>query len=274
MQRAPRDPHASNLDSLNPTADEFVVSEQYWRNRVLPKTKIIALRNSASLRVQNGALELSERLPLHLAPDGEPQIVTFNEDEARRGRRPTGAAAMPRAIILPEHGWRVTAEAVKFCVDHNIALASVASRTSQGEKGLISIVGSNPRAAAALLKAQVRAMGAIIAREIVRQKIETCASLGRLRPEEARRFLDAIQKARDLKHILFVEAQAATAYWGSRQCEVKSSSRRWPVYWTRFGIRNSSISGTRPQHADHPVNALLNWAYAVVAGRLSRAIRA
>jgi CRISP-associated protein Cas1 len=41
------------------------------------------------------------------------------------------------------------------------------------------------------------------------------------------------------------------------------------VYWTRFSIRNSSISGSRPQHADHPVNALLNWSYAVVAGRLS-----
>jgi hypothetical protein len=106
----------------------------------------------------------------------------------------------------------VTAEAVKFCVDHDIALASVASRTSQGEKGLISIVGSNPRAAAALLKAQVRAKGAIIAREIVRQKIETCASLGCLRADDARRFLDALQKARDLKRILFVEAEAASAY--------------------------------------------------------------
>jgi hypothetical protein len=100
MQSAAQNQNASDLDLLNPTAEEFVVSERYWRNRVLPKTKIIALRNSASLRVQNGALELSERLPLHLAPDGEPQIVTFNEDEARRGRRPTGAAAMPRAIIL------------------------------------------------------------------------------------------------------------------------------------------------------------------------------
>ncbi len=122
MQRAAQYHRASGLDALNPTADEFVESEQYWRNRSVPKTKIIALRNGASVRVQNGALVFTERLPLHLAPDGEPQVITFNEDEARRGRRSLAAPSMPRAIILPEHGWHVTAEAVKFCITHNIAL--------------------------------------------------------------------------------------------------------------------------------------------------------
>ena len=66
---------------------------------------------------------------MHLAPDGEPHVVRFNADEARRGRISQLAPSMPRAIILPEHGWHVTAEAVKFCLVHNIALASVAART-------------------------------------------------------------------------------------------------------------------------------------------------
>ncbi len=269
MQREALYRTASGLDVLNPTADEFVASEQYWRNRSAPKTKIIALRHSASLRVQRGALELTERLPLHLAPDGEPHVVRFNEDEARRGRISQHAPSMPRAIILPEHGWHLTAEAVKFCIAHNIALASVAARTSRGEKGLVSIVAGDPIANAELLRAQVRANPTNIARAIVRQKIETCASLGRLRPEDAREFLGALDKARGLERILYVEGRAATAYWNSRQCEVKSSSRRWPTYWARFAVRNSSLGGRRPQHADHPVNALLNWSYAVVAGRLS-----
>ena len=116
MQREALLRTASGLDVLNPTADEFVASEQYWRNRSAPKTKIIALRNNASVRVQNGALELTERLPLHLAPDGEPHVVRFNVDEARRGRISQLAPSMPRAIILPEHGWHLTAEAVKFCI--------------------------------------------------------------------------------------------------------------------------------------------------------------
>ena len=46
---------------------------------------------------------------------------------------------MPKAIILPEHGWRITAEAVKFCLGHKIALVSVSNRTSQGEKGLMTV---------------------------------------------------------------------------------------------------------------------------------------
>jgi CRISPR-associated protein Cas1 len=259
----------SGLDALNPTGDEFVASEQYWRNRSVPKGKIVTLRNGASVRVANGSLELSERLPLHLAPDGLPSVTSFNEDEARRGRKSNSAFMMPKAIILSEHGWHVTAEAVKFCVEHNIALVSVSGRTSQGEKGLVSIVGGNPLGNATLLKAQVRANETIIAREIVRQKLETCASLGRFRPSEARAFLRKLDETRGLDQILLVEARAATAYWSNCQCDVRSTSRRWPAYWARFAVRNSAITGRAAQHADHPVNALLNWSYAVVAGRLS-----
>ena len=258
------------LEVLNPTAEEFIVSEQYWRNRSLPKSRVIVLRNSACLRVANGSLLLIERLPLHLAPDGEPHIVSFNEYEARLGRRSAAALSMPKAIILPEHGWSVTAEAVKFCLTHNISVASVTSRTSQNEKGLISIVGGDPIANAELLRAQVHAKPTAIARAIVQQKIETCAELGRLAPRIAREFIAEVAKARTLNQIMYAEARAATAYWAGRQCDVKTKSRRWPQHWAQFTTR-SSLHGRKksPRYADHPVNALLNWSYTVVAGRLS-----
>jgi CRISP-associated protein Cas1 len=259
----------SESTPFNPTGDEFIASKQYWRARSLPKTKVIALRNAASVRVINGALELTERLPLHLSPDGQPSTTIFNDDESRRGKHSAGAPSMPRAIILPEHGWHLTAEALKFCISHNIALASVSGRTAQGEKGLISIAAGNPVSDAALLRAQVRGKVVNIAREIVRQKIETCASIDGLSRRDAREYIQLLEKAQGLKRIVYVEAQAAYAYWNSRQCEVKSSSRRWPANWARFSIRNSSIGRRGARHAAHPVNALLNWAYAVVAGRLS-----
>ena len=49
----------------------------------------------------------------------------------------------------------------------------------------------------------------------------------------------------------------------------RTSSRRWPRDCERFTVRKSWIGGDDPRHADHPVNALLNWSYAVVAGRLA-----
>ena len=187
-------PNRIGLDVLNLTADEFVESEQYWRNRSAPKTKIIPLRNSASLRVQNGALELTERLPLHLAPDGEPHVVRFNADEARRGRIPQLAPSMPRAIILPEHGWHVTAEAVKFCLVHNIASASVAARTTQGEKGLVSIVAGNPIADAALLRAEIRANPTNIARQSSDRRSRLALRLVAA-PQDAYELLEALRGA-------------------------------------------------------------------------------
>lgn len=259
---------ADQADPYNPTGEEFVQSEIYWRDRSHPKSKVLALRTGASLRVRNGQLEMIEQLPLHLSPDGEPHVISFNEAEATRGRASTNST-MPKAIILPEHGWHVTAEAAKFCIEHGIAVVSVASRTTQGEKGLISFVGGNPVADAALVRAQVRCKPTNVAREIVRQKIETCASLGCLRAAEARQFIHALNSARSLNRIIYIEARAAAAYWNTRQCEIRTSSRRWPVSWATFSNRNSRIGRNGPRHADHPVNALLNWSYAVVAGRLS-----
>jgi CRISPR/Cas system-associated endonuclease Cas1 len=269
-KKSPLDAQPSNepLDTYNPTGDEFVQSETFWRNRSHPKARIIVLRNSGSLRVRNGRLEVVEQLPLHLSPDGEPYVVKYNEAEAARGRA-TGNPTMPKAIVLPEHGWDVTAEATKFCLAHGIAIVSVAPRTTQGEKGLISFVGGNPAADAALVRAQVRCKPLAIAREILRQKIETCASLGRLPVGDTRQFIHDLDMARSQNGVLYIEARAAAAYWVSRQCEVRTSSRRWPVSWATFSIRNSRIGRNGPRHADHPVNALLNWSYAVVAGRLS-----
>ena len=194
--------------------------------------------------------------------------MTFECAEARRARR-SDFALVPKAIILPEHGWRITAEALKFCVAHDIALLSVAARTSQGEKGLMSILAGNPKAEAALVRAQCRAKPLKIAREIVRQAIETRVTLGRLDAISAREFLKDLDKARTTERTMRIESAAATLYWNTRQCEVKSTSRRWPSPWARFSSRYSFVGQRGARHADHPVNALLNWSYAVVAGRLA-----
>ena len=163
-----------DLPALEPTGEEFIASEQFWRARVNPKAKVLSLRTGASLRVANGLFEISEQLPLHLSPDGAPHVVSFECSEARRARR-SDFALVPKAIILPEHGWRITAEALKFCLSHDIALLSVAARTSQGEKGLISILAGEPRADADLVRAQCRAKPIKIARDVVRQAVQTLA---------------------------------------------------------------------------------------------------
>jgi CRISPR-associated protein Cas1 len=259
---------AEDWASFEPSGEEFVASEKFWRDRVNPKAKILALRAGASLRVTNGLFEISEQLPLHLAPDGAPHVVTFEGTEARRARR-SELALVPKAIILPEHGWRITAEALKFCLAHDIALLSVAGRTSQGEKGLLSVMAGNPQSDAALVRAQCQAKPIKIAREIVRQSVETRVWFGRIGAKEAREFNRELDKARTRQRVMRIESAAATLYWDSHHCQVKTNSKRWPTQWARFSRRYSTVGQRGARHADHPVNALLNWSYAVAAGRLS-----
>jgi len=59
-----------------------------------------------------------------------------------------------KAIVLPEHGWYLTAEAVKFCLEHKIDLISVSARSSQGEKGLMTVVAGHAQNNAALVRAR------------------------------------------------------------------------------------------------------------------------
>ena len=253
---------------IEATANEFVASERYWRSRSNPKARVLALRTGASVRVRNGALEIAETLPQHLSADCEPIVVTFSGTETRRGHR-LSSRLTPKAIVLPEHGWYLTAEGVKFCLEHKIDLISVSARSSQGEKGLMTVVAGDAQNNGALVRAQVLADPADVAREIVRNKIGACATLGRVSAAQARGHDQGLDRARTVDAVRAVEAHAASSYWATRQCRVRSSSRRWPRDWERFTVRKSWIGGDDPRHADHPVNALLNWSYAVVAGRLA-----
>lgn len=234
----------------------------------MPKPEVLALRIGAFLQVRNGALEITEILPRHLSPEGAPQITVLSPREVRKGSQ-THTTRMPKAIILPEHGWSLTAEAVKFCLGHKVSLVGVSNRTSQGEKGLMTVLAGDPIADAKLVRAQVNANPAAVARDIVRIKIEACAAVRALSRDQANGILNMLGQAKTLDQVMMCESKAAGVYWANRQCNVLTVSTRWPVEWDEFVVRNSTIGKRGPMHADHPVNALLNWSYAVVAGRLS-----
>lgn len=64
-----------------------------------------------------------------------------------------------------------------------------------------------------------------------------------------------------------VEAQAATAYWAAwapvPMRFAKRDLARVPEHWRTFGIRASPITGTS-RSAGNPINALLNYTYAIL----------
>jgi CRISPR-associated protein Cas1 len=127
-----------------------------------------------------------------------------------------------------------------------------------------------------------------IAREIVRTKIGAQAravaspeTLGALRA-----WFDRLEDAQNLSSILMIEAHSAAAYWrefrhmGLRETRGGNLPRSWlrhpmrnrgsPAFYAAIG---KPVKGS-PQNASHPINAMLNYAYVVEAGRLARALAA
>jgi CRISPR-associated protein Cas1 len=127
----------------------------------------------------------------------------------------------------------------------------------------------------AVIRAQCAADPLIVAREIVRRKIEAeLRAAAKL--YELGEWLDRVEGARTLAALRVVEAKAAFAYWRhfSAMGLREAKNGNLPRAWLRFAGRNKGAAFLGNQHAAHPVNAMLNYAYVVEAGRLAKALHA
>ena len=73
---------------------------------------------------------------------------------------------------------------------------------------------------------------------------------------------------------MIVEAKASADYWRAYASaglrEAKGGNL--PRTWLRFANRQKGVGFLGSKHASHPVNAMLNYAYVVEAGRLAKAL--
>ena len=206
------------------------------------------------------------------------------------------ATSKPEAILFDSHGEFLTGEAIRWSARYDIALI-----LPGGPGRLITTVetfaetrdkkGANKKDVdPAIILAQCEAAlekgkTVAIAREIVRRKIE--AELRALHAHsEAREAVAAwaarLELARTLSEILIIEGHAAAAYWrefrdmGLRERKGGNLPRSWMRYPQRNKGRPAYREGVGggPENASHPINAMLNYAYIVEAGRLARALTA
>jgi CRISP-associated protein Cas1 len=132
----------------------------------------------------------------------------------------------------------------------------------------------------AILRAQCAADPIGIAREIVRAKIEAeAAHVRRFDPfnaNAASEWIGALDNADSVPQIVMIEAHAAAVYWrafkdmGLRE----ANGGNLPRSWLRFANRQKGAKFLGSKHASHPINAMLNYAYVVEAGRLAKALAA
>ena len=83
-----------------------------------------------------------------------------------------------------------------------------------------------------------------------------------------------LDEARSVAEIVAIEARIAAAYWRAFR-DLGLRERKGgdlPRSWLRFANRQKGAQFLGSKHASHPINAMLNYAYVVEAGRLARAL--
>jgi CRISPR-associated endonuclease Cas1 len=110
-----------------------------------------------------------------------------------------------------------------------------------------------------------------LARELIHRKLDgQRANLARLSVADLRSFdamREALEHAASIDEIRLCEAKAAAIYWNAwSNVPIRLRGRdlvRVPVKWTRYDSRASALT-KGPRAATNPVNALLNYVYALL----------
>jgi CRISP-associated protein Cas1 len=241
-----------------------------WQDGARASPRVLVLGAYATLRVRGGALEIEH------GPHNDRETIRIDID----------AEPKPRAILFDSHGEFMTGEAIRWCARYSINLA-----LPGGPGRLITMVESALETKAhtmtrmrdidpSIIRAQCAADPVKIAREIVKAKID--AELNATTPDAAARKREFVEwdiklnSARSVAEIMIVESRAAASYWrtfrGAGLRERKNGNL--PRSWLRFAQRNKGAAFLGNQHASHPINAMLNYAYIVEAGRLAKALAA
>jgi CRISP-associated protein Cas1 len=238
--------NAANGGAIERPQDE-PDSEAFWSARLKVKPSIVTTcADNATLRVKGGAL---------IVYDGA-HSLTY-----------TAGGKHPSAIVMAGWGGHVSIEAVRFCASHRIALIVL-----DWMHDFLTIMSPAPKASAAILRAQVMADPAWIARRVVQMKIESAGCVGALPLTQARKLIEAASGGL-VQDVMTIEAQAARASWG------EGISIRWrggpvPSPWRQPWLARARIDTRAKRHATHPVNAALNAVFSVTAGRLAACLSA
>ena len=265
--------------------DDWAIRSELWsseaqnlkpvrRKRERNPSPLILCGHGVSLRIENGAL---------VVRDG---FTHYPQEQARHRFFPRDLE-LPTRILLLDGSGTLSFDVLNWLADQGVALARV---RWTGE--VATVAGGNGYAADRVkLDWQKETRGDPFKRHsfaanLIRQKI--VASLGTLGSSipESRARQTAIGKAEaaierlqseafsNLNAIFAVEGECASAYFASWQglpVQWTGLARRpVPNDWHSYSGRSSLAVGIKPENrnASHPVNAMLNYAYAVKLAQL------
>jgi len=274
---APR-PKPQTRPEDNPLADDelWAARAKYWQGT-----------ESRSPARKNANRRTSERRPLVLTGHGVQLRIDRGTLFVRNGfthypqareewRLFPGDWRVPSRIILLDTDGSLSLHVIKWLSEQGVPLVMI---DWQGKA--VSVIGgdgtaTDPELRRAQLEARNNGRGLKLAIQLIRDKIiasqETLKTLPSARCKAAIGKLDrALRELRGpiarIEQVMLIEARAAADYfgvWYTVPVNWKGIERHpIPDEWRFVGKRGSFFSG-RNRHSTDPVNAMLNYAYAVL----------
>jgi CRISPR-associated protein Cas1 len=239
-----------------------------YKRRNAERKPLVLVGHGVRLRVHQGTLVVQNGFTHY--PQKREELRLFPGDRK-----------LPLRIIALESDGSISLDVIKWLSKQGIPLILL---DWQGE--VVSVVGDGAVYDPALRKVQLAAkdtsLGLRIATELIQQKVANSRdTLGTLAPspvrdvadDKLRAILSEVRTAppESVDELLLTEAKAAYAYfaaWQMMPLRWKGIGRKpIPPEWQHVVARPSMVSG-RNRHATHPVNAMLNYAYAVLESQV------
>jgi CRISPR-associated endonuclease Cas1 len=201
--------------------------------------------------------------------------------DRRKARFPRVGHGLRRLVVIGSDGM-VSLAALRWLADQDAAFVMLDRMGS-----VIATTGPVRSSDARLRRAQAMAhqSGAAlqIARDLIGQKLEAQEMVAYRKlnnspaVEAIARAREAIPTAQTIEAIRLLESRGAYAYWGAwNNLPInfpKADLRRVPDHWRTFRNRVSPLTGS-PRLAANPLNAMLNYLYALLESEARLAVAA
>jgi CRISPR-associated endonuclease Cas1 len=231
-------------------------------SHTLPHTH--AIRKSGLLVLSGYGIRVQVNAGHLLAHDGI-------ADERRSIRLPRVGHGLRRLVIIGSDGF-FTLEALRWISDVGAAFVML-ERDGSVLVTTGPVCPSDARLRRSQALASTNGMALEISKNLIRQKLTAQEELARekLNASAAAHMIAvnraAVDSAPTIEALRLCESRAAYAYWSAwRNVSItfpKKDLPRVPDHWQRFGTRISPLSGS-PRLATNPLNAMLNYLYAIL----------
>ena len=191
--------------------------------------------------------------------------------ERRKFRLPRVGHGLRRLIVIGNDGL-VSLAALRWLADQDAAFVML-ERDGQVLITTGPIRSSDARLRRAQALAEHSGAALCIARELISQKLAGQERVVRDKlldskaAETIAQFRAEVDRAETMDAIRWLESQGASAYWSVWRdlpiCFPKNDLRKVPDHWRAFDTRKSPLTGSQ-RLAANPVNAILNYLYAVL----------